>query len=51
MNEREPSANDGSRPYDVAYPEVFKQFMATGWIDTPQPTQAQPWADRRPPVE
>ncbi len=46
MNEREPSANDGSRPYDVAYPEVFKQFMATGWIDTPQPTQAQPWADR-----
>ena len=28
-------ASDGSRPYDVDFPEAFKQFMRTGWGETP----------------
>ncbi len=29
------TAEDGSRPYDVDYPEAFKQLMRQGWADTP----------------
>lgn len=29
------AAADGSRPYDVDFPEKFKEFMRTGWGDTP----------------
>ena len=28
-------ADDGSRPYDVDFPEKFKEFMRTGWGDIP----------------
>jgi Xaa-Pro aminopeptidase len=31
----EKKADDGSRPYDVDFPEKFKEFMRTGWGDTP----------------
>jgi Xaa-Pro aminopeptidase len=46
MSERDARTDDGSRPYDVVYPEVFKQFMATGWLDVPQPVHPHPWAER-----
>ena len=28
-------ADDGARPYDVDFPEKFKEFMRTGWGNTP----------------
>jgi Xaa-Pro aminopeptidase len=30
-----PKADDGSRPYDVDFPEKFKEFMRSGWGNTP----------------
>src|SRR5262249_35970855 len=26
---------DGSRPYDVDYPEAFRELMRQGWLDLP----------------
>jgi Xaa-Pro aminopeptidase len=46
MTEQSSGKDDGSRPYDVVYPDAFKQFMATGWLDQPLPVQPQPWAPR-----
>jgi Xaa-Pro aminopeptidase len=37
-------ASDGSRPYDVDFPEAFKQFMRTGWGETPLEVSPRPEA-------
>lgn len=29
------TAEDGSRPYDVDYPEAFREFMRQGWLEQP----------------
>jgi Xaa-Pro aminopeptidase len=42
----EPIAADGSRPYDVQYPEAFREFMRQGWLDAPMPVTRHPAADR-----
>jgi Xaa-Pro aminopeptidase len=42
----EPIAADGSRPYDVQYPEAFREFMRQGWLDVPVPVTRHPAADR-----
>jgi Xaa-Pro aminopeptidase len=39
------TAEDGSRPYDVAYPDVFKALMRQGWLDTPLAVVREPGAD------
>src|SRR5690348_6435124 len=43
---QQPPAEDGSRPYDVDYPDAFKELMRQGWADVPQPVQRSPWADQ-----
>lgn len=40
----EPFAPDGSRPYDVDYPETFRELMRQGWLDTPEPVTRHPAA-------
>jgi Xaa-Pro aminopeptidase len=36
---------DGSRPYDVDYPDALKELMRRDWADAPVPVSRQPWAD------
>ena len=38
---------DGSRPYDVAYPEAFTELMRQGWADTPLAVSRHAAADHR----
>jgi Xaa-Pro aminopeptidase len=38
------TADDGSRPYDVDFPEAFKAFMRTGWGDSPLAVSRRPEA-------
>jgi len=36
--------SDGSRPYDVDFPEAFKEFMRTGWGESPLAVAPRPEA-------
>jgi Xaa-Pro aminopeptidase len=38
----EPFAEDGSRPYDVEYPEVFRELMRQGWLEAAVPVTPHP---------
>src|SRR5215813_11261608 len=42
---QQPPAEDGSRPYDVDYPEAFTQLMRTNWVDVPLPVTRAPQAE------
>ena len=47
----EVKADEGTRPYDMDYPEKFKEFMRTGWGESPLVVQARPGGTRlRPPA-
>ena len=45
MSQQDLTPEDGSRPYDVDYPDAFKELMRHGWLDTPRPVVRRPEAD------
>jgi len=38
------AAEDGSRPYDVDYPEAFQEMMRQGWLEAPRTVDRSPAA-------
>jgi Xaa-Pro aminopeptidase len=40
----EVKADEGTRPYDIDYPEKFKEFMRTGWGESPLVVTPRPEA-------
>lgn len=45
MSQPDKSPEDGSRSYDVDYPDAFKELMKQGWLDAPRPVSRRPEAD------
>ncbi len=41
-----PAEPEGTRSYDIDFPETFKQFMRTGWNDSTLDVSRRPEADR-----
>jgi Xaa-Pro aminopeptidase len=43
-DQAERATEPGTRPYDVDYPETFKEFMRTGWGESPLAVHVRPEA-------